>query len=374
MKDLDSFQITVIGAGVVGLAVAEELSTSFRDVLVVEKNTTFGQETSSRNSEIIHAGIHYPAGFLKSILCIEGNRLLYDICDRRNIPHKRLGKLIVASDAEECHDLEIIKEQAKEKGVTDLVLLGKGQVRRLEPEVKALSALLSPSTGIIDTHSFMRFLCQNAEARGAVIAFRSCVTAIHRDDCGYEVEINGGDYRFMTKVLVNCAGLQSDKIAALAGMDIDKLGYRLKYCKGDYFSLSPAPKLRRLVYPAPVKNGEGLGIHATLDLNNRVRLGPDSGYVKELVYSVDEAKKFPFYQSVKKYLPNIAPESLHPDMSGIRPKLQGPGEPHHDFVIKEEKDRGCPGFINLIGIESPGLTSCIAIGKLVSSLVEEALQ
>lgn len=374
MKDLDSFQITVIGAGVIGLAVAEELSTSFRDVLVVEKNTAFGQETSSRNSEVIHAGIHYPAGFLKSILCIEGNRLLYDICDQRNIPHKRLGKLIVASDAEECHDLEIIKEQAKEKGVTDLVLLGKGQIRSLEPEVKALAALFSPSTGIIDTHSFMRSLCLNAETRGAVIAFRSCVTAIHRDDYGYDVEINGGDYRFMTKVLVNCAGLQSDRIAALAGMDIDKFGYRLKYCKGDYFSLSPAPKLSRLVYPAPVKNSEGLGIHTTLDLNNRVRLGPDSGYVKELAYSVDEAKKLSFYQSVKKYLPNIAPESLHPDMSGIRPKLQGPGEPYHDFVIKEEKDRGCPGFINLIGIESPGLTSCIAIGKRVSSLVEEALQ
>ena len=374
MKDFDSFQITVIGAGVIGLAVAEELSASFRNLLIVEKNTTFGQETSSRNSEVIHAGIHYPAGFLKSILCTSGNRLLYETCDRRSIPHKRLGKLIVATNSEECHELEKIREQARQNGVTDLALLGRRQIRILEPEVKAEAALFSPATGIIDTHSLMRSFCMNAEKHGAITAFRSCVTAIRHDKQGYDVEINGGDYRFTTRVIVNCAGLHSDKIAALAGMDIDKLGYRLKYCKGNYFTLSPAPKLRHLVYPVPVKNNEGLGIHATIDLNNRVRLGPDNEYVQKLEYSVNESRKHSFYQSVKNYLPNITADALQPDMSGIRPKLQGPGESFRDFIIREEKDRGCPGFINLIGIESPGLTSCIAIGKRVSSLVEEALQ
>ena len=374
MKIVDSFQITIIGAGVVGLAVAEELTASFRDVLVLEKNTSFGQETSSRNSEVIHAGIYYPQGFLKSILCRAGNRLLYETCSQRGIPHKRLGKLIVATNAEECDELEKIREQARQNGVTDLSLLGKRQIKTLEPEVKGQAALFSPSTGIIDTHSLMRSFCLNAERQGAVLAFRSLVTAINGETDGYRVEINGGEYCFRTRILVNCAGLHADRIALLAGMNIDKLEYRLKYCKGNYFTLSPAPKLRHLIYPVPVKNNEGLGIHATIDLNNRVRLGPDSEYVAELEYSVNEANKDSFRQSVKKYLPGAAAASLHPDMSGIRPKLQGPGESSRDFIIKEEEALGYPGLINLIGIESPGLTACIAIGKHVSSLVEEALQ
>ena len=374
METTDSFQIVVIGAGVIGLTVAEELAASFRNVLVVEKNTGFGQETSSRNSEVIHAGIYYPAGSLKSIFCTEGNRLLYEICNKRQIPNKRLGKLIVATNEEECRALKELREQAYQNGVMDLARLGKKQVSVLEPEIKAVEALFSPSTGIIDTHSLMRSFLLTAEERGITAAFRSCVTAVRFDGNGYDVDINGGEYRFRTRILINCAGLHSDKVAALAGMDIDELGYRLKYCKGNYFTLSPAPRLRHLVYPAPVKNNEGLGIHATLDLNNRVRFGPDSEYVKELEYSVDESQKSSFYQAIKKYLPSIAPEALYPDMSGIRPKLQGPGEPFRDFVIREEKDLGYPGLINLIGIESPGLTSCIAIGKHVSSLVEKALQ
>ncbi len=374
MKTADSFCITVIGAGVVGLAVAEELAAAFRDVLVVEKNTSFGQETSSRNSEVIHAGIYYPQGFLKSILCTAGNRLLYEICDRRGILHKKLGKLIVATNKEECDELETIREQAGENGVSDLALLGRRQLQTLEPEVAAVAALFSPSTGIIDSHGLMRSFVLNAESRGAIIAFRSFVTAIHLENRGYEVEINGGEYRLRSRVVVNCAGLHADKVAALAGMDIDKLGYRLKYCKGNYFTLSPPPKLRHLVYPVPVKENESLGIHATLDLSGRVRFGPDSEYVNDLEYSVDETKKDLFVQSVKKYLPDTAAGAIQPDMSGIRPKLQGPGEPYRDFIIREEKELGYPGFINLIGIESPGLTACVAIGKRVLALTEEALQ
>jgi len=369
MTPIDSFNITVIGAGVVGLSIAEELSANYKRVLLIEKNDGFGQETSSRNSEVIHAGIYYPHGFLKASFCTEGNRLLYNLCRERNIPHKRTGKLIVATNDEECEHLENIKKHAEGNGVSDLTMLGKKQVLTLEPEVSARAAIYSPSTGIIDSHSLMRSFCISAESSGAVIAFRSKVTAIHAENGIYEVETNGGEYRFHTKVIINSAGLYSDTIAAMAGIDIDRRGYRLKYCKGNYFSASPSPKLNHLVYPIPPENTESLGIHATLDLSNRVKFGPDSQYIDEIKYSIDEGRRESFYQSIRNYLPGIKPEYLHPDMCGIRPKLQGPGEAYRDFVIKDEHDTGYPGLINLIGIESPGLTSCVAIARYVRSLV-----
>jgi L-2-hydroxyglutarate oxidase LhgO len=369
MTPIDSFNITVIGAGVVGLSIAEELSANYKRVLLIEKNDGFGQETSSRNSEVIHAGIYYPHGFLKASFCTEGNRLLYNLCRERNIPHKRLGKLIVATNDEECEHLENIKKHAEGNGVSDLTMLGKKQVLTLEPEVSARAAIYSPSTGIIDSHSLMRSFCISAESSGAVIAFRSKVTAIHAENGIYEVETNGGEYRFNTRVIINSAGLYSDNIAAMAGIDIDRRGYRLKYCKGNYFSASPSPKLNHLVYPVPPENTESLGIHATLDLSNRVKFGPDSQYIDEIKYSIDEGRRESFYQSIRNYLPGIKPEYLHPDMCGIRPKLQGPGEAYRDFVIKDEHDTGYPGLINLIGIESPGLTSCVAIARYVRSLV-----
>jgi L-2-hydroxyglutarate oxidase LhgO len=369
MTPIDSLNITVIGAGVVGLSIAEALSTNYKRVLLIEKNDGFGKETSSRNSEVIHAGIYYPHGFLKASLCTEGNRLLYDLCKDRNIPHKRTGKLIVAVNDEECARLENIKRHAEGNGVSDLALLGKKQCLTLEPEVSARAAIYSPSTGIIDSHSLMRSFLLNAESSGAVIAFHSKVTAIHAKDGIYEVETNGGEYRFRTRVIVNSAGLYSDSIAAMAGIDIDRRGYRLKYCKGNYFSASPSPKLRHLVYPVPPENTESLGIHATLDLSNRVKFGPDRQYIDQIEYSVDEGRRKSFYESIRNYLPGIKPEYLHPDICGIRPKLQGPGEAYRDFIIKDERDIGYPGLINLIGIESPGLTSCAAIARYVKSLV-----
>ncbi|HVO67559.1 MAG TPA: NAD(P)/FAD-dependent oxidoreductase [Syntrophales bacterium] len=369
MSIIDTFNITIIGAGVVGLAMAEELSDRYKRVLLVEKNTGFGQETSSRNSEVIHAGIYYPHGFLKAALCTEGNHLLYELCRERNIPHKRLGKLIVATNNAECERLESIKKHAEGNGVADLTLLGKKQIMTLEPEICAKAAIFSPSTGIIDSHNLMRSFCVHAEANGTIIAFRSVVTAIQNENGAYELETNGGEYRFRTKVLINSAGLYSDRIAAVAGIDIDRMGYRLKYCKGNYFAASPAPKLYHLVYPVPPENTVSLGIHATRDLGNRIKFGPDSQYIDEIEYSVDEGRRTSFYLSIKKYLPGISEEMLHPDMCGIRPKLQGPGEPPSDFVIKDEKDIGYPGLINLIGIESPGLTSCITIARHVQSLV-----
>jgi len=369
MAPIDSLNITVIGAGVVGLAIAEALSINHRRVLLVEKSDGFGKETSSRNSEVIHAGIYYPHGFLKASLCTEGNRLLYNLCKDRDIPHKRVGKLIVATSDEECARLENIKRHAEGNGVSDLTLLGRKQCLTLEPEVRAKAAIYSPSTGIIDSHSLMRSFLLSAESSGAVIAYRTEVTAIHADNGSFEVETNRGEYRFHTRVIINSAGLYSDSIAALAGIDIDRRGYRLKYCKGNYFSALPSPKLRRLIYPVPPENTESLGIHATLDLSDRVKFGPDSQYVDEIEYSVDEGRRTSFYNSIRKYLPGIKPEHLHPDMCGIRPKLQGPGEAYRDFIIKDESDQGYPGLINLIGIESPGLTSCAAIARYVNALV-----
>jgi L-2-hydroxyglutarate oxidase LhgO len=370
---MDHFDITIIGAGVVGLAVAEEVSGRGRRVLVVERNTTFGQETSSRNSEVIHAGIYYTNGFLKAQLCVEGNRLLYGLCRERNISHRAVGKLIVATEEKEIPELYTIKERAERNGVADLAFLSRKEIAEREPTVKAVEALFSPSTGIVDSHSLMRSFCHNAEAAGATVAFRSEVTDVRFDGNDYEMEINRGEYRFRTAVVINSAGLHSDRVAELAGIDIDAKDYRLKYCKGDYFSISPSPGFRHLVYPVPVKHHAGLGVHATIDLQGRVRFGPDVEYVSELNYVVKEEKRESFYGAIKTYLPSLRLETLSPDMSGIRPKLQAPGEPERDFVISDEREAGLPGLINLIGIESPGLTSCVAIARRVHSLIQPYL-
>jgi L-2-hydroxyglutarate oxidase LhgO len=365
---MDTVRITIIGAGVVGLALAETLSTHFPEVLVVEKNEGFGQETSSRNSEVIHAGIYFPADFLKTACCVAGNRLLYDRCRKLGIPHRQIGKLIVANHDAEKATLESLKTQAELNGVPGLTLLGKRQIRALEPEVSAKAALFSPTTGIIDSHRLMRSLLIQAELNGATVAFRSEVTAIHPTGRGYDIEINGDSYRFHSQLVINSAGLHADRIAALAGIDCDRAGYRLKLCKGSYFVASPSPRLSHMVYPVPVKDNVGLGIHATPDLTGRVRFGPDDEYVAEVNYDVDESRRKAFHHSIRQYLPAVAPETLHADMSGIRPKLQGPGEPPRDFVIQEESQAGLPGLINLIGIESPGLTGSLAIAQRVAGL------
>jgi L-2-hydroxyglutarate oxidase LhgO len=367
------FTITVVGAGVVGLACAEVLSAQYDGVLVLDKNPSFGQETSSRHSGVIHAGIYYPPGLLKARLCREGNRLLYEVCGERGIPHERIGKLIVAVTNDEEEELFALKDQAERNGVNDLVLLSERRVRSLEPDVNAKAGIFSPSTGIIDAHSLMRLFTVTAASNGAPVVFNSAVTDIRYDGRAYDVEINGGEYRFRTEILVNSAGLHADGIAALAGIDVEKEGYRLKYCKGNYFFASPSPLLRHLVYPVPQRQNEGLGIHATLDLGGRVKFGPDTEYVDDLDYRVNEARKESFFRSVVTYLPAVTVDSLHADTCGIRPKLQGPGEPYRDFVIMEEGDRGFPGLINLIGIESPGLTACIPIARHVASLVERCL-
>lgn len=367
--------VTVIGAGLVGLAIAAELAREGRSVYVLEKNDGFGRETSSHNSQVIHAGIYYPPGSFKAKLCVEGNALLYDLCHRWGIGHNRLGKLIVAADDDEAGQLEGLMARAIASGARDLSLLSRRELRRMEPNVAGVAALFSPWTGIVDAYHLMRCFAGRARENGARLVYRSEVVGIQRRDNGYRVEVRdaSGVFSFHTVVLVNSAGLQADRVAGIAGIDPDSAGYRLSYCKGQYFSAGGNGLVRRLVYPAPESKGAGLGVHVTLDLEGRMLLGPDAHYVTEIDYSVDDGQRQAFCESAMRLLPEIDCSQIQPEMAGIRPKLQGPGEEFRDFIIRDEADRGLPGFIDLIGIESPGLTASPAMARLVGSLAIRAL-
>lgn len=372
---MEATVITIIGAGVTGLAVAAQLAGKYGEVYILEKNEKFGQETSSRNSETIHAGIYYPEGSLKAETCIAGNALLYELCQQYGIPHRKTGKLIVATRDDEVGQLKALLEQGKKNGARDLAMLSRGEVKELEPNVEAIAAVSSPSSGIIDSYALMRFFLGRAKEKGTEIAYRSKVIGIERLPDGYRVMVENGSgtFPFKSEVLINCAGLHSDKIAQLAGIDIDRAGYKLHYCKGEYFSVgsSKSRLVKRLIYPVPVPGAGGMGIHNVFDIEGRMRLGPNARYVNEIDYKVDESQKGAFYDSVKSFLPFIEYGDLEPDMAGIRPKLAGPGEGFRDFVIRHEQDKGLPGLINLIGIESPGLTSSPAIAELVEGLVKQ---
>jgi len=367
-------EVTIIGAGVVGLAIAERISQIYDNVFVLEKHLTFGQETSSRNSEVIHAGIYYPNKSLKSLLCVEGKKLLYDYCIKHDIPFKNCGKLIVATSEEEIAIIEGIKQTAFNNGVKDLVTLDKDHISELDPDIFALKALYSPSTGIVDSHSLMKSYETGAINNGAQVVYGSEVKGIRKSSNSYEITTSGMDgklFSFTSRIVINSAGLTSDKISEMAGMKDDNL--KIQFCKGEYFRLNP-PKnrlIRRLVYPVPVHNLEGIGIHVTIDLAGGVKLGPDVTYLDSNVYdySLSPEKQSAFYLSAKKFLPFLEFEDISPEMAGIRPKIQKLGEPLRDFYIREESERGNPGFINLIGIESPGLTSSLAIANYVLGLI-----
>jgi L-2-hydroxyglutarate oxidase LhgO len=367
--------IIIIGAGVVGLAIAAEVSHTNKNVFVFEKNRTFGLETSSRNSEVIHAGMYYPDDSLKAEFCVIGNHLLYEFCDKYNINYKRLGKLIVAADDAETKELERLHNQGLKNGVSDLKMLTRDEIKLLEPNVEAVAGLLSPSTGVLDSHDLMRTFCGCAKENGGVFVFGAEVINIHRNAGGYEVGIQDSErtYSVSGRVVINAAGLFSDRVAQLAGIDVEKAGYKLHYCKGEYFSLNPKIRrlVNRLVYPVPEQ--AALGVHITLSLDDSMRLGPNVKYTNTIEYSVDESDKQEFYQAAHRYLPSIEFEDLAPDFAGVRPKLQAKGKGFRDFVIRDETDKGLPGFINLIGIESPGLTASLAIAKYVAAMVKEIL-
>jgi len=372
-NQMEKVDAVVVGAGVVGLAVAQEVSRLFPNVLVIERHAGFGQETSSRNSEVIHAGIYYPKDSLKARTCVEGRALLYEFCLKNNIPHKRLGKLIVANTPAEIKKLEELFKAGLDNGVSDLELIDEKKIRKLEPNIRAKAAIYSPSTGIIDTHSFMQALSWFIKKNQATIAYNTELIRINPKKHGFEITVRDtreGDFVFLTRILINSAGLNSDKISALAGLD--KPEYKIKYCKGDYFRLktNKSKFVYHLVYPVPLPQAGGLGIHVTLDLTGSVRLGPDDEYVDKIFYDVDSNKAGDFCKSAKEILPFIDSLDLEPDIAGIRPKLQGPNEDFRDFIIKDEKDQGLFGLINLIGIESPGLTASLSIARSVKDLLK----
>lgn len=364
--------ITVVGAGVVGLAVAARLAPGSPDLVVLDRHERYGLETSSRNSEVIHAGMYYPTGSLKARLCVEGSRRLYEACQAHDIPCRRIGKIIVAASAEEEPGLESLLALGKRNGV-ELRMLGSAETAALEPNVRAVAALHSPDTGIVNAHALMDHLAREARAGGATMQLRTELVAMERRTTDYRLTVRTPDgmESFASERVVNAAGLESDTVAALCGIDVAAAGYRLRWCKGSYFSVSAAKArlVSRLVYPVP--GYASLGVHAVLGLEGRLRFGPDLEYLSErrADYRVREERRAAFGEAVRRLVPAIRDEDLEPDMSGIRAKLQGPGEPFRDFVIREESDRGLPGLVNLIGIDSPGLTAALAIADHVAGLL-----
>lgn len=363
---MEKFNITIIGAGIVGLAIASEIPQG--NNLVIEKHESFGKETSSRNSEVIHAGIYYPTGFLKATLCVEGNELIYKICKEKNINHKKFGKIIVAVNEDEERDLGKLYEQGVKNCVPGLKAISKKEIKEMEPNINALSGIYSPNTGIVDTHSLMRHFELKAKSKGATFAYGCELVGAEKINSEYKITVKDSDgelFDFSTKILINCAGLNSDKVAGMLGIN----DYKLHYCKGEYFKVGGGKHkyINRLVYPHPTETS--LGIHTVLDLQGQLKLGPNAFYVNEIDYDVDPKNKNSMCESAKKYLPFIQLEDLTPDMSGVRPKLQAEGEHVKDFVIQEESKKGLPGLINLIGIESPGLTAAPAIARYVLKLI-----
>ena len=357
---MDQVEVAVIGAGVVGLAVARALALRGREVVLIERANAFGTGISSRNSEVIHAGLYYPAGSLKAQLCVRGKALLYDYCATHGIAHRRCGKLVVATREANLPRLTQLAASAAANGVGDLRQLDRHEVQALEPALHAAGALLSPSSGIVDSHGLMTALLGDAEAHGASLALASPVTGGQRAGDGWQLRI-ADDFDLGARLVVNAAGLFATQVAHALGAPAP----RLRYARGHYFSLASRAPFQHLVYPLPVDGG--LGVHLTLDLGGQARFGPDVQWLPDtapdaLDYAVDPALALRFEAEVRQYWPGLPAGSMQPAYSGVRPKLSGPGEPAADFVI----DRSQPGLINLFGIESPGLTAALALAEHVA--------
>lgn len=363
---MEQVDCLVIGAGVVGLAVARELALSGREVIVLESADAIGTGTSSRNSEVIHAGIYYPAGSLKARSCVEGKQLLYEFCESHGVPYKRLGKLIVASSVEQLPTLHSLKAKAEANGVMDLTFLSRAEALALEPNLDVVGALLSPSSGVIDSHSYMLALQGDAEAAGAMIAFDTPVIGGRVTSNRIEIEAGGANPMTLSaRLVVNSAGLHCVDVAHLIQGIPEPTKPKLYYAKGNYFGLTGKPPFSRLIYPVP--EAAGLGVHITIDMGMRARFGPDVEWIDELDYEVDPARSEPFYAAVRRYWPGLKDGQLYPDYAGIRPKLQTPSGEAADFVIQGPSVHGVPGLINLYGIESPGLTASLALARLVGA-------
>jgi len=366
----ESVDAVVIGAGVVGLAVARALALAGREVIVLESEDAIGTGSSSRNSEVIHAGIYYPQGSLKAGFCVAGRRRLYPYCAARGVGHRRCGKLIVATHEAQIAGLRELEAKARANGVDDIRWLEGAEAMAMEPALQCVAALASPSTGIIDSHGLMLAYQGDAEDGGAVIAFKSAVLGGRVSGAG-AIELRVGGQAPMTlaaRAVVNAAGLFAQSVAAtLEGLDPKSVPAR-HLAKGSYFSLAGLAPFTHLIYPAP--DAAGLGVHLTFDLGGQAKFGPDVEWVEEIDYRVDPRRSESFYDAVRRYWPGLADHSLRPAYAGIRPKLQAPGEAARDFVLQGAADHGVAGLVNLYGIESPGLTASLAIADAVVALLE----
>jgi L-2-hydroxyglutarate oxidase LhgO len=364
---MDKVECVVIGAGVIGLAVARRLALAGREVIVLETAEGIGTVTSSRNSEVIHAGIYYKAGSLMARMCVRGKRMLYDYCNERGIPHKNCGKLIVATTPAETAKLQSIKEHAAANGVDDLRTLSGAEARALEPELSCDAALLSPSTGIVDSHAYMLSLRGEAESHGAALAFYAPLERGRATDAGFELDVGGAEPMSLAcDWLINAAGLGATTVArAIDGMPLDLIPPAY-LAKGNYFACSARAPFSRLIYPVPEPGG--LGVHLTLDLAGQARFGPDVEWVDHIDYAVDPARAARFYPAIRRYWPALPDGALMPSYSGMRPKIVPPAVASQDFLIQGPRDHGVDGLINLFGIESPGLTSSLAIADHVGEM------
>ena len=374
---MEKVDVLIIGAGITGLAVADALADGKKSIFILEKEDKYGTGTSSRNSEVIHAGIYYEPGSLKARLCVEGRRMLYALSQSGAFPALKRGKLIFARSDEEEVELERLMKTAYKNGVENLKLLTAREVRNKEPNATNITAALySPETGVTNAHALMDYFYRQAMSKGADLVCGITILSIESSSAGFSIEIQdttGERMALHTPVIVNAAGLNSDEIAEMIGIDIDQSNYRLHYCKGDYFHVTGSAKtaLTHLMYPVPSAKFAGLGIHSTIDIAGELRLGPDVTYInrEDESYTVLEEKKELFYNSVKDIMPFISFNDLTPDFAGVRPKLQKQGGPIRDFVIAEETEKGFPGLVNCIGIESPGLTASPAIARYVKELL-----
>ena len=366
--DIGRVDIVVAGAGVIGLAIGAALAKAGREVVILESASRIGSETSSRNSEVIHAGIYYPPGSLKARLCVEGKHALYQYCEDRKVSYRKCGKLIVANDHLEAVQLETLMATARANGVEDLQEWSSEKLAVEEPLLRAAHALFSPSTGIIDSHGYMLALVGELEDHGGMVALNSKATSGKSTDYGWELMVDGEQSMTLgCSWLINAAGLGAHKLAAaLDGLDSEFVP-RMYFAKGSYFTLTTKAPTNRLVYPAPSE--AGLGIHLTLDQGGQVRFGPDVEWIDEPNYAVDEGRGDSFYSAIRRYWPGLPDSSLRPDYCGIRPKLAGPGQQAADFRIDGPDKHGLAGLVNLFGIESPGLTASMSVGRIVTDIV-----
>ena len=366
---MESVDTIVIGAGVVGLAIARALALAGREVIVLEAADGIGTETSSRNSEVIHAGIYYEPGSLKAAMCVAGKHLLYAFCRDHGVPHVNCGKLIVATSNDQIGQLDKIRAQAAANGVDYLRPLTAAEAIAMEPALHCVAALRSPSTGIIDSHAFMLALQGDAEAHGAVLALRSPVLGGRIAPSGVALDVGGNEpMQVRARVVVNAAGLHAQAIASrIAGFPAQHIPPS-HYCKGNYYTLIGRSPFARLVYPVP--EAAGLGVHVTIDLAGQARFGPDVEWIDAIDYDVDPRRADSFYAAIRKYWPGLKDGALQPGYAGIRPKLQPKGAPARDFVIATPADHGVAGMVNLFGIESPGLTAALAIAERVKLAID----